>query len=349
MSKRPRNAEDDGSIADRLVKRRRQATWEFAILPEHFPLLCSFLSVRDVRTVIATQRAWLAAISAQAVALIVMHPAFPLDAHAAILAWLAKRDAAGRIYGQPWYYYLEHWAWHTARPVDLPALRSLLRLPWPYALDLAERWLADPTSARSQLEFIAPWRRFPLFWSAASRFAERCHACIAHADLDRAPTRQEALAWLHITSLVVSGDPYFLLADKAVFKRKVFGNARYLAEGFGTAAILRMFDLSVVDFFEEALERPLTNADMELLRPLATLCGETLPPRGVAYLDAGETAMDDLICFAGNVGSVVGTTSDSDIAKWRELIGRVLVQDRVRQEAAGFYRPVGLRTLLHSE
>lgn len=341
MTKRPREWGEEETVATRVVRRRRPP---FELLPEHFPLVCSFLPLESVRALLATQRAWLAAISAQAVALVVMHPAFPLETHAFIFSLLAKRDAAGCIYGAPWFYYLEHWARHATRgdPVDL---RALLRLPWPYALDLAERWLPDPTSARSLLQYLPPWRRYARFWEMADRFAQRCANLLA-ADLGCPRARQELLAWLHLTSLVVGGSHLFLAGARPDFLRKVFGEGPYLAEGFGTAAILHMFGLSLVRYFEEVLDRPLTDEQMPLLRALATLCGETLPPRDPASvrLVDGEVALAEVTDFASEIGAVVGP--DSDLDKWRELVGIVLVQNRRAQEEAGFYRPLGLRTFL---
>jgi hypothetical protein len=253
--------------------------------------------------------------------------------------WLAKRDAAGCIYGEPWYRYLEHWSRHASR-CSAPALRSLLRLPWRYALDLCERWMADPTSLRLCPGDAPLWSWIPRFWDIAAEFGQRCEAYLRVALPTEAAARQEVLAWFHITSLVLGGDAGFLHGAQDRAKAVLFADGgRYLAEGFGTVGILRMFEMSLNTVFLAALDKPLTAAQLPLLRSLALLYGETLPITTLLGHDSETEALLRLFRFAGTIVPA----GSPEAGWWRELAGIVLVQDRHGQEARGFYRPPALR------
>jgi hypothetical protein len=355
MSKRPLA---DDSVAARVTKRHHPKP--FDLLPEHFPLVCAHLSVKDIRALLATQRSWFRAISDQAAALVAIHPAFETEKggfRSEKLKYLAKRDGGGCIYGVPWYMYLEYWSKENLSPSnktdawDRWLIMSLLRLPWRYALDMLESYSPDPTNNSDLDTYLSSVEPLPTQDRVAVKTAYAMHCEHLWREtvpyrLEDAPMRQELLAWLHITSILVSGDSgnvALLSGLREDFKVTLNKCPGYLGEGFGTVPIMALFDLGPCDFFNCRWKdlTPISDTEMSTLRSLARLCGETLPPRPQfpVLIDETYAFLPDLCAF---INLNKGNRDPEDLARWRELVTLMLFQDRKAQAARGFYRPPGL-------
>jgi hypothetical protein len=318
------------------------------LLPEHVLIIFSYLTLPEIRVMMAVQHQWADLANRHAVTLLTNHPSLSEDVRimARELYHVSdnelKRVREGAllvVFGEPWYAYLDY----LARIDDLDkdasrkeklasgpfVFKSLPYLPVDMASWLARKYLADELDpADVDMLDIFDYLKHEEISAIIS-------AIRVHLDrllpLHRDPAkRKELRCWFDLLGYIIPARRQFsvgaplLSSTRELFEEAFFHQGRqitsYLRE-FADSHIFRLLETTPVDFFRTLVDRePLQKKNIPQLRELAALCNAQLVTIGWE----SRRIRDTLPRLIDTIRAQVGHNKEQ-LLLWYDLIGRMLV------------------------
>jgi hypothetical protein len=319
------------------------------LLPEHVLVIFSYLTLPEIRVMMAVQYQWADLANRHAVALLTEHPFLSKAVRVLTRDLCPSSDKelnfvreGGQliIFGEPWYAYMDYLTRINDLDKDAPgtggwpsarfALKSLPYLPVDMASWLARNYLADELDSTD-------FDVMDIFDYLTQGEIATIICAIGHhlnrlLPLHRDPAKREELrAWFDLLGFIIPVRADFRVAPYLSSTRELFeetffhqDRAGHLRE-FADSHTFRLLEKTMVTFFSALVgKEPLQKKNMPLLRQLAVLCHAQLASKGWVH----ESVRDSLPRLCDVIRVRAGQNKEQ-LALWRELIGRMWLSSTV--------------------